>query len=500
MSSPSHHPTEESFTKIFTFDISKNHHDENTNKHPLKRRHNSGYTQDEYYLPSLIYDVWQTFYRSKNIHWILWPCFIKHDVDIILTCPGLETIIPCHFKVLRQLIPFFSDFGTFDDSRLNGVDEPVDEYNQHFVATSPQIHAHNPFRPPTHVMFTELNSIEDGQALISIITLCYTNSLQITDQNVVSLYKVANLLHMKNLCKSCVTEMSKEITLDNAVKYWNAADGNESVCSSVVDDLADITEISKNLCSTQFRNLTTEQIITLNLEQLKFLLMKEDLGVDNEDQVFTLVIKWLEINAHVMRRSEPDSLIHNMALELIPLVRLPQCSFSKLVELEKFAQKTEFNMDYENDRKLMKLALLAQRIRIALQEKENKELKEKMAREKEAKERKAAERNERKQKHKNKQTTKSQNQYEQMKNDPSNYEKKNNKIQCRITKNSAPPIPNRSYEFDSDNTDSLLGSNKIDTEFRDQLPAFLSTIDALDLDDWSFIDTWVTKRTSLFGV
>ena len=122
-------------------------------------------------------------------------------------------------------------------------------------------------------MFTELTVPEDGQALVDIITLCYTNSLNIDDKNVVSLYKVANLLHMKDLCKSCVTEMSKEITLDNAVKYWNAADGNESVCSSVVDDLADITEISKNLCSTQFSKLTTEQILTLNLEQLKFLLL-----------------------------------------------------------------------------------------------------------------------------------------------------------------------------------------------------------------------------------
>ena len=91
----------------------------------------------------------------------------------------------------------------------------MDEYNQHFIATSPQIHAHNPFRPPTHVMFTELTVPEDGQALVDIITLCYTNSLNIDDQNVVSLYKVANLLHMKDLCKSCVTEMSKEITLDH---------------------------------------------------------------------------------------------------------------------------------------------------------------------------------------------------------------------------------------------------------------------------------------------
>lgn len=413
---------DESLPKLFAFPISNNHHDEHNVKHPLKRKHRSGYTQDEYYLPSLIYDVWQTFYHNKQIYWILWPCFIKHDVDmgncshfwvrfwgfkkveiwifepyfrtsisgpdkkwqqlsIIITCPGLDVIIPCHFKVLRQLIPFFSDFGTFDEKnagRINGVDEPADDYNQHYVATSPQIHAHNPFRPPTHVMFTELTAEEDGQALVDILTLCYTNQLKITESNVVSLYKVANLLHMKDLCKSCVNEMSKEITLDNAVKYWNAADGNESVCSSVVDDLADITEISKNLCSTQFAKLTTDQIITLNLEQLKYLLLKDDLGVDHEDQVFSLVLKWLEINAHVMKNNDGNNTIHNMALELIPLVRLPQCSFGKLVQLEKFAQKIEFNMDYENDRKLMKLALLAQRIRIALQEKENNEKKERI--------------------------------------------------------------------------------------------------------------------------
>ena len=84
------------------------------------------------------------------------------------------------------------------------------------------------------------------------------------------LYKVANLLHMADLCKVCVTQMAKDITLDNAVRYWTAADGNESVCSSVVEELNDITQVSRDLCTSQFNKLNTEQIIGLSLEQLKY--------------------------------------------------------------------------------------------------------------------------------------------------------------------------------------------------------------------------------------
>lgn len=213
-------------------------------------------------------------------------------------------------------------------------------------------------------------------------------------------------------------------------------------------------------------------------------------------------------------------------------------------------------MDYENDRKLMKLALLAQRIRIALQEKENNDRIKQIQREKELALQAAGVAID-----------------DHVHDGPkkikvpmdmkSKIQKSNSKTEkCRITNYSqdtgigassivhapttaatvAPPIPKRSndrekrfpspepmfdvnfealdvdsqvnkYEkFDSNfqnnnnetelnnQDDSVLGSSKIDTEFRDQLPAFLSTIDALDLDDWSFIDTWVTKRCSLIGV
>ena len=51
-----------------------------------------GTENDQHLLPSLIYDVWQTFYHNKSVYWITWPCFIKQDVDIILTCPGLDII------------------------------------------------------------------------------------------------------------------------------------------------------------------------------------------------------------------------------------------------------------------------------------------------------------------------------------------------------------------------------------------------------------------------
>ena len=212
------------------------------------------------YLPALIHDVWQTFYHNKKIHWIEWPCFIRSDVDIIITCPGLNSIIPCHFRVLRELVPFFNDFGTFDSdagqNKITGVDEPSSS-NTKTIATASRLHTHNPFRPPSHVTFAELTSTLDGKALLDIIALCYTNTVVIEEENVVGMYKVANLLHMKDLCKVCVGEMGKEINLDNAVKYWTVADGNESVCSSVVEELNDITQVSRDLCTTQFNKLNT---------------------------------------------------------------------------------------------------------------------------------------------------------------------------------------------------------------------------------------------------
>ena len=234
--------------------------------------------------------------------------------------------------------------------------------------------------------------------------------------------------------------MAKEITLDNAVRYWTAADGNESVCSSVVEELNDITQISRDLCTSQFNKLNTEQIIGLSLDQLKYLLDKEDLGVDSEDQVFTAVMRWLEINANVLLKTEPET-IHSMACDLIPLIRLPQCSFGKLVQLEKFAQKLEFNVEAYESRKLMKLALLAQRLRITLTEK--------------------------------------------IESEPGGT------IEDFFESNQL------GRDVDDEGIRSL---SDLSEKYRDQLPAFLSTIDALDLDDWSFIDTWMTSRAQLFGV
>ena len=150
-------------------------------------------------------------------------------------------------------------------------------------------------------------------------------------------------------------------------------------------------------------------------------------------------MRWLEINANVLLKTEPET-IHAMAIELIPLIRLPQCSFGKLVQLEKFAQKLEFNVEAYESRILMKLALLAQRLRITLTEK--------------------------------------------MENEPGGgcledfFE--NNQLK--------------------DDDEGITSLSDLSEKYRDQLPAFLSTIDALDLDDWSFIDTWMTSRAQLFGV
>jgi len=318
---------------------------------PSEDRKNDDNSQT--YLPSLINDVWQTFYHSKQVHWIDWPCFIRQDVDIILTCPGIDKIIPCHFRVLRELIPFFFDFGNFGcEDSIPGLDENRHRKTSNFIVSPNRFHSHNPFRPPSHVAFTELQTESEGKALIDVITSCYSNAIEINDDNVVDVYTVANLLHMKHLCKDCTNVMSKNIDLSNAVKYWRVADGNESVCSSVVDDLYDITKLSRDMCVQQFGKLNVDQTTNLNLEQMKYLLAQEDLGVESEDQIFVKVISWLEMQYKTHVPERPD-IVHNMALNLIPQVRLPQCSFQNLVRYEKFAQKLEFN--HTEERKLMKL-------------------------------------------------------------------------------------------------------------------------------------------------
>ena len=58
----------------------------------------------------------------------------------------------------------------------------------------------------------------------------------------------------------------------------------------------------------------------------------------------------MQYKTHVPER--PD-IVHNMALNLVPHVRLPQCNFQNLVRYEKFAQNLEFN--HTDERKLMKL-------------------------------------------------------------------------------------------------------------------------------------------------
>ena len=293
------------------------------------------------YLPALINDVWQTFYHSKEVHWIDWPCFIRQDVDIILTCPGVNKIIPCHFKVLRELIPFFFDFGNFGcEDSIPGLDESRHRKTSNFIVSPNRFHSHNPFRPPSHVAFTELQTESEGKALIDVISSCYTNAIEINDDNVVDVYTVANLLHMKHLCKNCTNVMSENIDLSNAVKYWRVADGNESVCSSVVDDLYDITKLSRDMCVQQFGNLDVDQTTSLNLEQMKYLLAQEDLGAENEDQIFVKVmrkvdvekwriffenfcfsenfwfISWLEMQYKTHVPERPD-IVHNMALNLV---------------------------------------------------------------------------------------------------------------------------------------------------------------------------------------
>ena len=153
----------------------------------------------------------------------------------------------------------------------------------------------------------------EPDTLSSIVEYVYTGVIQLTDDNVESLVKACDHLHLDSLKAACDKFMLKHVEPTNCVGFYQFAKMYR------IDELKQ--KAIQVMCG-QFKSVArSEEFKHLSCDELIHLIKQNDVDVDSEDIVCESVLGWVRHDLE-NRRSALDTIIQ--------YVRLPYCSSSYL--------------------------------------------------------------------------------------------------------------------------------------------------------------------------
>lgn len=128
----------------------------------------------------------------------------------------------------------------------------------------------------------------DGEALREILSYLYTSNVDITDNNVQSIFTSASLFEILDLRDLCSKYMSQELCLANCVSVYQFASFHD--CSA-------LKNTSRAFVVNHFSEVVDyDDILSLSSDDLAELISEDNLNIRREETVFECVMKWVETN------------------------------------------------------------------------------------------------------------------------------------------------------------------------------------------------------------
>lgn len=253
-------------------------------------------------------------------------------------------------------------FKTFHDYYLKGqlcdIDIKVGEktFSCHRVILSS---VSNYFRTMFMSEMTESRQREvtihdiDESAMEKLVQYAYTAKVQLTTENVQPILYAASILQIEMVAKACCEFMKKHLHPTNCIGVHNFAHQHNRIeLIKMADDY-----ILENFLEV----VDTEEFKTLPIDLLEKLVSSSDLNVENENQIYEGVMKWVKMDTE-NRKCHLGKLMSKIKLPLLSPAYLLQT-----VATEELIRKDLECRDYVDEAKAyqMSLASLVSNVRIS---------------------------------------------------------------------------------------------------------------------------------------
>ena len=185
-------------------------------------------------------------------------CMNQHRKDTIKLCDVAlkigETMVPAHKSVLAACSPYFFAMFTSDMRE-------------------------------SHENVVEMKNV-NAPIIDALVEFIYTGKLQITNDNVETTLEHAALIQLTKAVDICCKFLEKQLDPQNCIGIRQFAALHQ--CKDF------ISKADSFMKSNFLEVIESEEFITLSSNELKGLLCDQSLKVDNEEQVYNAVMKWVQ--------------------------------------------------------------------------------------------------------------------------------------------------------------------------------------------------------------
>lgn len=149
---------------------------------------------------------------------------------------------------------------------------------------------------PYHQRNSVIISNIDGHTLELIIRYCYTGNIQITSENIMSIFSAASALNLVGIEQKCEQFWSDSLCASNCVDIFLLADS----CH-----FPDLRQRSFNVMSKHFEDVSSSELQLLEFSYFSELLKCVEIHVA-EELVFQRLVQWVQYNEQIRSKYVAD--------------------------------------------------------------------------------------------------------------------------------------------------------------------------------------------------